>query len=90
MDKNEEVYKKTSPIHHAAGLQDNLLLIHGILDDNVLAHDTIRLMHKLIEENKHFDVMLYPKDDHGISREKARPHVYVTIARYLIEKLHEE
>lgn len=90
VDKNEEVYKKTSPVHHAAGLKDNLLLIHGVLDDNVLAHDTIRLMHKLIEENKHFDVMLYPRDDHGISREKARPHVYVTIARYLIQKLHEE
>ncbi|MBS1705565.1 MAG: S9 family peptidase [Armatimonadetes bacterium] len=87
---NEEVYKKTSPISHAAGLQDHLLLVHGILDDNVLAADTIRLMQKLIENNKHFDVMLYPHDDHGIGRDESRPHVFVTIAKYLYETLTQE
>lgn len=87
VSKNEEVYKKTSPIHHVAGLQGNLLLVHGILDDNVLAHDTVRMMQRLIEANRHFDVALYPRDDHSIGRIESRPHVFVTIVRYLYEKL---
>lgn len=82
-----EVYKKTSPIHHAAGLQGNLLLVHGMLDDNVLYHDTARLYQKLIDSGKYFDSVSYPKDNHSIGRNESRPHVFGTIARYLYFKL---
>ncbi len=82
-----EIYKKTSPVHHAAGLKDNLLLVHGILDDNVLFQDTGRLMQKLIENGKYFDLMAYPRDDHGIGKDTSRPHVFTTIMRYLWHKL---
>jgi dipeptidyl-peptidase-4 len=82
-----EIYKKTSPVHHAAGLEGNLYLIHGMLDDNVLFQDTARLMQALIEERKHFDLMLYPRDDHSIGKATSRPHVYEEVMRYLYWKL---
>ncbi|MEA2554204.1 MAG: dipeptidyl-peptidase 4 [Fimbriimonadaceae bacterium] len=84
---NAEIYKKTSPIYHTAGLQGNLLLVHGMLDDNVLYADTARLFQKLIENGKYFDSMSYPHDNHSIGRAESRPHVYATIARYLYFKL---
>jgi dipeptidyl-peptidase-4 len=87
--EDKEVYIKTSPIHHAKGLKNHLLLIHGMLDDNVLFQDTARLMQRLIENNKQFDLMLYPKDDHGIGRDESRPHVMVEIMRYLYRRLYE-
>ncbi|MBV6459862.1 MAG: Dipeptidyl aminopeptidase 4 [Fimbriimonadaceae bacterium] len=87
--EDAETYKKTSPIHHAAGLKNHLLLIHGILDDNVLFQDTGRLMQRLIENNKHFDLMLYPRDDHGIGKDESRPHVMVEIMEYLYRRLYE-
>ena len=62
-----EVYEATSPIHHAAGLEDALLVVHGMVDDNVLFQDTVQLVQKLLEEEKTFDVMFYPKANHGLT-----------------------
>jgi dipeptidyl-peptidase-4 len=82
-DDKDKIYEKTSPIYHASGLEGNLLLVHGMLDDNVLYADTARLFQKLIESGKYFDQMSYPHDNHSIGRVESRPHVYGTIARYL-------
>lgn len=88
MEKDDpEIYKKTSPVHHAAGLQDNLLLVHGMLDDNVLYQDTARLIQALVDNGKQFDMLAYPRDDHGIGKDTSRPHVFSAIMRYLWQKL---
>ncbi|OWU64903.1 MAG: hypothetical protein CBB60_007430 [Armatimonadetes bacterium Cent15-Ar3] len=87
-DDKDKIFEKTSPVYNAqSGLKDNLLLVHGMLDDNVLYQDTARLQQKLIDAGSHFDLMTYPRDDHSISKDTSRPHVYSTIVRYLWEKL---
>lgn len=83
----EEVYKKTSPLFHPEGLEGNLKLIHGMLDDNVLFQDTARLMQALFDAHKHFDLMAYPRDDHSIGKATSRPHVFGEIMSYLYWKL---
>lgn len=89
-DDKEKIFEKTSPVYNAQnGVKDNLLLVHGMLDDNVLYQDTARLQQKLIDAGSHFDLMLYPRDDHSISKDTSRPHVYSTIVRYLWDKLSE-
>lgn len=85
----KEIFEKTSPITYAKNLDDHLFLVHGMLDDNVLFQDTARLMQRLIEAGKYFDVMPYPRDDHGIGRDESRPHVMATIMRYLRLRLNE-
>lgn len=85
--EDPEIYKKTSPITYAAGLKDNLLLVHGILDDNVLFQDDAHLVQKLIDNGRYFDVMYYPRDDHSIGKDTSRPHVFATIMRYLYNHL---
>ncbi len=82
-----KIFEKTSPITYAAGLQDNLLLIHGIMDDNVLFQDTARLIQRLIDNGKYFDEMTYPRDDHSIGKETSRPHVMGRIMKYLYDEL---
>jgi dipeptidyl-peptidase 4 len=86
-DDKDKIFEKTSPITYASGLKDNLLLVHGILDDNVLFQDTARLMQRLIDNGKYFDLMAYPRDDHGMGKDTSRPHVYGRIMGYLYEKL---
>lgn len=86
--EDAEIYKKTSPVHHAKGLEGNLLLIHGMLDDNVLYQDTVRLQENLIREGKYFDTFEYPRGDHGMWRVHERPHIMATIMRYLYNKLY--
>jgi len=84
---NPDIYKLCSPIYHADGLEGNLLLVHGMLDDNVLYSDTARLYQKLIDNGKYFYSMSYPHDNHSIGRVESRPHVFGTIARYLYNQL---
>lgn len=65
--KDEENYKKSSPIEHLDGLKGKLLLMHGLKDSNVFAQDSIRLVEKLIQAKKDFDVAIYPSQDHGFT-----------------------
>ncbi len=59
-------YAKSSPIYHAAGLQDHLLICHGMLDVNVHFQDVVRLQQKLIELGKdNWELAAYPMEDHG-------------------------
>jgi dipeptidyl aminopeptidase/acylaminoacyl peptidase len=61
-----EAYKTSSPIEYAANLQDPLLIEHGLIDNNVMASDSIRLYQRFIElHKKNFWISLYPLERHG-------------------------
>jgi hypothetical protein len=40
-----------------------------------------------VKADRHFDLMIYPRADHGIGRDEERPHVNEEIVRYLYWKL---
>ncbi|MFQ5702443.1 MAG: prolyl oligopeptidase family serine peptidase [Gemmatimonadales bacterium] len=59
-------YELSSPINFAEGLEGNLLICHGMLDDNVLFYDTVRLTQRLIElGKKNWQVAMYPVERHS-------------------------
>lgn len=59
-------YQRSSPIEFAEGLKDQLLICHGVIDDNVLFEDSMRLYQRLIELHKdNFTISPYPLDRHG-------------------------
>ncbi len=61
-------YARSSPIEFASGLQDALLICHGVIDDNVLFEDSMRLYQRLIELHKdNFTISPYPLDRHAFS-----------------------
>lgn len=61
-----EAYRQSSPIHFAEGLQDPLLILHGMIDDNVQFQDVVRLNQRLIElGKKDWWMALYPVERHG-------------------------
>jgi dipeptidyl aminopeptidase/acylaminoacyl peptidase len=69
-EKNPEAYKRSSPIAYAENLQKPLLILHGLVDDNVHAQDSIQLIEKLmrLEKTQYFEAMLYPSENHGFTR----------------------
>jgi dipeptidyl-peptidase-4 len=88
--ENEAGYKLGSPIHFAEGLNGRLLIVHGSGDDNVHYQGTERLVNRLVQLGKRFDLMVYPNRSHAISEaEGTSLHIYSLIARYLIENLAE-
>jgi dipeptidyl aminopeptidase/acylaminoacyl peptidase len=71
--EDDEAYRRSSPIYHAAGLQDRLLILHGMFDRNVHYQDTVRLAQHLIELKKSgWELASMPIEDHGWQNEPSR------------------
>src|SRR3546814_2044525 len=47
---------------HAKNLKGKLLLIHGMMDDNVPPQSTLLVVDALVKANKDFDLLLLPQD----------------------------
>ncbi|MDF3077875.1 MAG: peptidase [Sphingobacteriaceae bacterium] len=61
-----KAYEQSSPINFAQGLKGNLLMLHGVVDQNVNFQDIVRLNQRLIELHKeNWWLALYPVEDHG-------------------------
>ena len=69
--EDPDAYRLSSPIYHAEGLADPLLIQHGLLDGNVQFQDAVRLEQRLIELEKDFEVIYYPLEEHVIGSEPA-------------------
>lgn len=63
---NSEGYAKTSVVGAAKDLHGRLLILHGIMDDNVHVQNTVQFVEELQKANKQFEMMFYPRSRHGI------------------------
>jgi dipeptidyl aminopeptidase/acylaminoacyl peptidase len=82
-------YERSSPIEFAAALQDALLICHGVIDDNVLFEDSMRLYERLIELHKdNFTFSPYPLDRHGFTNADSWLDEYKRIYRLFESNLH--
>jgi dipeptidyl aminopeptidase/acylaminoacyl peptidase len=62
-------FRRSSPIYFAEGLEDPLLMAHGMVDVNVHFQDIVRLSQRLIELGKTgWELAVYPVEDHGFVR----------------------
>jgi dipeptidyl-peptidase-4 len=87
-EQNADGYRRGSSINFADGLRGHLLIVHGSGDDNVHYQGTERLVNRLVELGKPFDLMVYPNRTHAISEGPGTtPHVYQLIARYFVTNL---
>ncbi len=80
--ENLEAYRRSSPIHFSAGLKGPLLIIHGLVDDNVHVQDDVQLVEKLVHEGKSFEVMFYPEESHGFVRDETLVDAYTRTAEF--------
>jgi dipeptidyl aminopeptidase/acylaminoacyl peptidase len=65
-DTDPEAYKKSSPIYYANQLQGKLLMLHGMVDDNVQFQDVVRLSQRFIELGKeNWELAVFPVEAHG-------------------------
>ncbi|MFC5550892.1 prolyl oligopeptidase family serine peptidase [Massilia aerilata] len=65
-DVDPEAYKVSSPIEYAQNLKGNLLIAHGMVDDNVFFQDSVRMAQRLIELKKdNWELAPYPMERHS-------------------------
>ncbi len=85
--ENPTGYDENSPIHHVEKMKGNLLLIHGMADDNVHLQNSAELIEKLVQENKQFELMFYPNKNHGIYGGNTTFHLYKKMTEFILENL---
>jgi len=81
-------YESSGVLSHAASLHGELLLVHGMADDNVLFAHSTKLMQRLQTASVQFSLMTYPGGKHGLIRiPQTGRHFYEMVLRYFDEKL---
>lgn len=81
-------YKRSSPIYFAEGLEGKLLILHGMVDDNVHFQDMVRLSQRLIELGKeNWEMAVYPVERHGFVEPSSWTDEYKRIYKLFQETL---
>ena len=84
---NPDGYARTSPRHAAKNLHGELMLLHGLMDDNVHVQNTIQFAYELQKAGKPFEMMLYPKSRHGVSDPQLMKHMREKMLEFTLRTL---
>jgi len=64
--ENPEGYNFGAVLTHIGNYQGGLRITHGMIDDNVHTQNSIQVIDWLMENNKEFEMFLYPDSRHGV------------------------
>ncbi len=62
---NPDGYEFGSAMTHAHKFKGKLLIVHGLMDDNVHMQNTMQFVSKMQDLGKEFEMMVYPGERHG-------------------------
>ncbi len=86
-DNNRKGYDDSSVLKAAGNLSGRLLLIHGVMDNNVHMQNTMQLAYELQKADKQFDLMVYPTQRHGLTDQTQIKHWYSTMTDFILRNL---
>jgi dipeptidyl aminopeptidase/acylaminoacyl peptidase len=89
-EDNPKEYQKSSPITFADSLNKPLLILHGMMDDNVFFQDAVQLVNKLQKSGKKFELMVYPEEAHSFTEPEAWLDEYARIEEFFDRHLKKE
>ncbi len=69
---NAEGYRNSSPLSFATDLEGALLIVHGMIDENVHFRHTARMIQALIDAGKPYETLIYPNERHMPRSERDR------------------
>ena len=79
---NPTGYKNASVLHAVDRLKGELLIIHGMIDENVHFRHTARLVTALIAADKPFKMLPLPEERHSSRKEEGRKYVAEQLAGF--------
>ena len=78
-EENPEGYEVSSIMYHIDKLKGHLLLIHGLIDENVHFRHSARLINALIRANKPYELILFPDERHLHGRAYLRVYSQISL-----------
>lgn len=85
--ENFEGYKSSSAFTRIPNLQGELLLVHGMADDNVHFQNTVEYSEALVQANKSFKMQVYANRNHGIYGGNTRLHLFSQLTDFFLKNL---
>ena len=82
-----DAYRDCSATTHAAALRGDLMIVHGMLDENVHFRHTARFLEKISKTRASCELLLYPNGRHGLRSEEDRRHMHERVAGYFAKHL---
>ena len=61
---NPDGYEASSVLTHVEGIKGDLLIVHGLIDENVHFRHTARLINALIKARKPYEFLMFPDERH--------------------------
>ena len=84
---NPKGYVQSSVMQHVERMRGKLLLIHGLIDENVHFRYVARLINALISARKSYDLLLFPDERHMPRKLADRVYMEEHIRDYLVQNL---
>ncbi len=87
-DTSAAAYEKGSVLlADPAGLTEDLLIVHGMADDNVFLRHSLSFVERLQDAGVQFDLMLYPGKTHLIAGKGTRKHLYTMMYEFWVRHM---
>ncbi|KAL3917584.1 MAG: hypothetical protein SGILL_004644 [Bacillariaceae sp.] len=85
--ENPSGYRESAVFDHIPNMRGKLLLVHGLIDENVHFRHTARLINRLIAAGKDYDLLLFPDERHSPRRLRDRIYMEQRISDYFLKNL---
>ena len=82
-EENKAGYSKSSVMSYVSEIEGKLLLVHGLVDENVHFRHTARLINALNEAGKDYDLLVFPEERHMPRRLEDRAYMERRILEFL-------
>ncbi len=81
--QNDAGYQGASALNRIDKLHGRLLIVHGLMDDNVFFTNTSSYTTALISKGIVFDMQVYPDKEHSLVGASTRRHLFLKIRDFL-------
>eukprot|EP00934_Nitzschia_sp_Nitz4_P001325 Nitzschia sp. Nitz4//scaffold111_size72815//43820//47217//NITZ4_005793-RA/size72815-snap-gene-0.109-mRNA-1//-1//CDS//3329533189//1325//frame0 len=85
--ENPNGYRESAVFDHVPNMRGKLLLVHGLIDENVHFRHTARLINRLVAAGKDYDLLLFPDERHSPRRLRDRIYMEQRISDYFLKNL---
>ena len=82
-------YAASSVLTHAHRISGRLLLVHGLLDENVHARHTMRLISALVSAGVRYELLLFPEERHAPRGAAMKGYMEARIKEYFLKHVKE-
>jgi dipeptidyl-peptidase-4 len=82
-ESHPKEYEESSVMHYVDGIEWALLLVHGLMDENVHFRHSARLTQALTEAQKSYEMLCFPKERHSPRSLKDRTYMEQQVFAFL-------